>query len=316
MKLNVGVVMDPIADITFKKDTTLAMLLEAQSRDCSIYYMEQKDLIFLDGKVKAFMRELEVWDDPNEWYKFKNGEDKLISDLDVIFMRKDPPFNLEYIYTTYLLEHAENAGVLVVNKPQSLRDANEKMITTWFPQCAPPTLVTRNINDLQLFLDEQEEIVVKPLDFMGGVHVFRIKKSEPNTNVILETITELNSRTIIAQKFIPEIISEGDKRIIIVDGQVVPFALARIPREGDSRGNLAAGAKAHVVELSDRDKWIAEQVGPVLKQKGLLFAGLDVIGDYLTEINVTSPTCVRELDKMCDLNIGGMVMDAVECRLG
>jgi len=315
MSINVGVVMDPIKDIIFKKDTTLAMLLAAQNRDASLFYMEQKDLLFHNGELTGFMRSLEVRDDKNNWFKFGKEGYKKLSDLDVIFMRKDPPFNIEYIYTTYFLEHAAKEGVLVVNDPRSLRDANEKIITTWFPECSPPTMVTRNIEQLLLFLDEQGEIVVKPLDYMGGVEVFQLKKGDPNVMVTLETITRLETRTIIAQKYIKEITTGGDKRILLIDGEAVPFALARVPREGDSRGNLAAGAIASAVPLTDRDRWICEQVGPVMSEMGLLFAGVDVIGDYLTEINVTSPTCLRELDAACGLDIGGQIMDAVEKRL-
>jgi glutathione synthase len=315
MTKSLGVVMDPIDSIQFKKDSTLAILLAAQARKWALFYMEAGDLFLRDGVACARMRELHVHAEPKKWFDFGGEHIQTLTELNVVLMRKDPPFNLEYIYLTYILERAEASGVRVVNRPQSLRDANEKMFTAWFPQCCPPTLVTRQFSQLKEFLAEQKEIVVKPLDGMGGACVFRVKEGDPNTNVIFETITEKEKRFVMAQRFLPEII-EGDKRILVIDGEPVPYALARIPAPGESRGNLAAGAKGVGVKLTARDRWLVEQVAPVLKEKGLLFVGLDVIGDYITEINVTSPTTIRELDRLYELDIGGMVMQAVEKRLG
>ena len=313
--INLGVVMDPIASINPKKDSTLAMLLEAQSRDWTIYYMEQGDMFLRDNKAYAHMRQLTVSNDLNNWFESGQSSLKAMDELDVILMRKDPPFNMEYIYTTYLLEHAEDAGVLVINKPQSLRDVNEKAYITWFPQCCAPTLMSRNAGQLREFLDEWGDIILKPLDAMGGDSVFRVRENDPNINVIIETITQRETRFVMAQRFIPEI-SEGDKRILLIDGRPIPFALARIAAPGETRANLAAGGHGEGVPLSERDLWICEQVGPTLRAKGLMFVGLDVVGDYLTEINVTSPTCIRELDAIYDLNISGWLMDCIETKLG
>jgi glutathione synthase len=311
MTLRLGVVMNPIAAINIKKDSTFAMLLEAQRRGWPIAYMEQGDLFLRDGKTFARIRTLHMEDNPRNWFELGSETTEPLSALDVILMRKDPPFDMEYIYTTYLLERAETEGVLVVNKPQSLRDCNEKLFTAWFPQCTPPTLVTRSKTRLRYFLNEFGDIILKPLGGMGGASVFRLRAGDPNVNVVIETMTEHEQRFVMAQRFIPEI-SEGDKRILMINGEPVPYALARIPAEGDTRGNLAAGGRGVGVPLSPRDRWICEQVGPVLREKGLLFVGLDVIGDYLTEINVTSPTCVRELDALYGLNIAALLLDAVE----
>jgi glutathione synthase len=311
MTLRLGVVMDPIAAINIKKDSTFAMLLEAQRRGWPIAYMEQGDLFLRDGKAFARIRTLRVQDNAEHWFDLGAETVESLSALDVTLMRKDPPFDMEYIYTTYLLERAETEGVLVVNKPQSLRDCNEKLFTAWFPQCTPPTLVTRSKTRLRDFLNEFGDIILKPLSGMGGASVFRLRAGDPNLNVVIETMTEHEQRFVMAQKFIPEI-SEGDKRILMINGEPVPYALARIPAEGETRGNLAAGGRGVGVPLSPRDRWICEHVGPVLREKGLLFVGLDVIGDYLTEINVTSPTCIRELDTLYGLNIAAQVLDAVE----
>jgi glutathione synthase len=255
-----------------------------------------------------------LFENPDQWHQYLQQDDIRLKDLDVILMRKDPPFDLEYIYATYLLERAESAGVLVVNKPQSLRDVNEKLYTAWFPQCSPPTLVSRNMSQFRKFLAEYQKIVIKPLDGMGGASIFVVTEESPNISVILETMTMYGTRSVMAQQFLPEI-SQGDKRILVVDGKAVAYALARIPAHGESRGNLAAGGTAKGVELSERDHWIVEQLAPTLKEKGLLFVGIDVIGDYLTEINVTSPTCVRELDALYGLNIAGDFLDSIENRL-
>ena len=306
--------MDPIDHIKISKDTSFAMALEAQARGHALVYMELSDLYLRDGRAYARMRSLKVQRNEEAWFSFEKAWDAPLDSLDVILMRKDPPFNQEYIYATYLLESAESRGALVVNKPQSLRDANEKLFTSWFPQCCAPTLVARDAQRFRNFLEEQKDMVLKPLDGMGGASIFRVAAGDPNISVILETMTQHNQCFAMAQRYLPEII-QGDKRILVVDGVPVPFALARIPREGESRGNLAAGGRAEGRPLTDRDRWIAEQVGPELRKRGLLFVGLDVIGDYLTEINVTSPTCVQELDRQFGLNIAGTLFDAIEARV-
>lgn len=314
MKLKLGVVMDPIESIHVKKDSTLAMLLEAQKRKWPIFYMEQKDLFLRDGVVYAHMRELKVFNNEKKWFVFGKAKTESLKKLDVVLMRKDPPVDSHYIYTTQLLEIAERAGVMVVNKPQALRDFNEKIFTTWFPQCCPPTLITHSITEVKEFLKQQGDIICKPLYGMGGVSVFRVKKNDPNINVILETLTDHNQRLMVAQRYIPEI-KKGDKRILMIDGKPIPYALARMAAPGETRANLAVGGKGVGVKLSKRDQWICDQVGPILREKGLLFVGLDVIGDYLTEINLTSPTCIRELDKAFDLNISAQLFDAIVKKL-
>ena len=314
MTIRLGVVMDPIGSIKAYKDSTLAMLLEAQARGWTLRYMEQGDLFLRDGQSFARQRALKVFDDTRRWFEWGEETTGPLSELDVILMRKDPPFDMEYIYATYLLESAEQAGVLVINKPRSLRDANEKLFTAWFPQCTPPTLVTRAAGRIRDFLTEHGDIVLKPLGGMGGESVFRLHRDDPNTNVVIETLTAHESRYAMAQRFLPEI-AEGDKRILLIDGEPIPYALARIPAVGEFRGNLAAGGKGVGRPLSERDRWICAQVGPLLREKGLLFVGLDVIGDYLTEINVTSPTCIRELDGLYDLRIGAKLMEAIDARL-
>ncbi len=314
MTLKLGVVMDPIATITIKKDTTFAMLLAAQARNWELHYFEQADLYARGGEAFGRARLLNVKDDKHGWFTFCGERDLPLAELDVILMRKDPPFDMEYIYTTYLLELAEAAGTLVVNRCRSLRDANEKFFALNFPQCGPPTLVSREPARLKTFLDEQDDIVVKPLDGMGGASVFRLRQDDPNLNVILETLTAHGRRSVMAQRYIPEV-TAGDKRILLIDGEPVPYALARIPQAGETRANLAAGGRGEGVPLTERDRWICVQVAPRLREMGLLFVGLDVIGDWLTEINVTSPTCARELDAQFGLDIGGDLMLAIERRL-
>jgi len=313
MTFKLGVVMDPIATITIKKDTTFAMLLAAQARGWELYYFEQADLYALGDQASGRARRLSVQDDQYGWFTFHGEQELPLAELDAILMRKDPPFDMEYIYTTYLLELAESAGTLVVNKPRSLRDANEKCFTLRFPQCSPPTLVSREPARLKTFLGEHADIVVKPLDGMGGASVFRLRPQDPNLNVILETLTAHGRRLTMAQRYIPEV-TAGDKRILLIDGEPVPYALARIPQAGETRANLAAGGRGEGVPLSERDRWICAQVAPTLRAMGLLFVGLDVIGDWLTEINVTSPTCARELDAQFGLDIGGELMAAIERR--
>ncbi|WP_077728266.1 glutathione synthase [Methylocaldum sp. 14B] len=311
MSLKLGIVMDPIGKIKIHKDTSFAMLLEAQSRGYELHYMELNDLYLRDGRTYARMRRLSVERNQQSWFSFLGETVAPLDSLDVVLMRKDPPFDQEYIYATYLLECAENQGLYVVNKPRSLRDANEKLFTAWFPQCCPPTLVAREGHKIREFLHEQGEIILKPLDGMGGASIFRIAEKDPNLSVILETMTRHNSRFVMAQRYLPEIV-DGDKRILVVNGEPVPYALARIPALGESRGNLAAGGRAEGRELTPRDRWIAEQVGPTLRERGLVFVGLDVIGNYLTEVNVTSPTCVQELDALFGLNISALLMNHIE----
>ena len=310
-----GVLMDPIASINFEKDTTLALLLAAQKHGYEIFYMEQADLYLDNSEPYAKMGRLKVYDNPEKWFDLEEPSPQHLSQLDVILMRKDPPFDSEFIYSTYILEAAERLGTLIVNRPQSLRDCNEKVFATHFPQCTPPLIVSRDQTLLSAFLEDHEEVVYKPLDGMGGTSIFRVKRGDQNLNVILETLTADGKNTIMAQKYLPEITS-GDKRILVVDGVVIPYCLARIPPKGEFRGNLAVGGTGLVKPLSERDLWIAEQVSPVLKEKGLIFVGLDVIGDYLTEINVTSPTCVREINKLHNTAIGETLMEAIEVRLG
>jgi len=314
MSIQLGIVMDPIHGIKIRKDSSFAMLLAAQKRGWIIQYMEIGDLFLEDGKAFARMRRLVVRENPANWFEFLDESIRPLSDLQALLMRKDPPFNMDYIYATYLLEQAEADGVLVVNKPQSLRDANEKLFTAWFPQCCPPTLVSSDGGRLKEFLREAGDIILKPLDGMGGVSIFRVRAGDPNTNVIIETLTRHGKRFVMAQRFIPEIV-EGDKRILLIDGEPIPYALARIPAPGETRGNLAVGGEARGQPLSVRDYWICNEVGPELRARGLIFVGLDVIGDYLTEINVTSPTCIRELDALYGLDIAGKLMEALECRL-
>ena len=309
--MKIGVVMDPIRSINIKKDSTFAMLLEAQSRGWELFYMEMSDLCLQDSECFAFMRGLQVKDDASGWFSLDAAELRAVAELDVVLMRKDPPLDMEYIHATQLLERAEAQGVLVINKPAALRDANEKLFTAWFGPCTCPTLVSRNAPQLKEFLSRQGDIIVKPLDAMGGSSIFRVKQGDPNTNVIFETITHNGRAYAMAQTFIPEI-SQGDKRILLINGEPVPYALARVPPEGETRGNLAVGGKGIGVELTERDYWICRQVAPMLKAKGLIFVGLDVIGDYLTEVNVTSPTCIRELDAQYGINISAKLMDYIE----
>jgi len=314
MSIRLGMVMDPITRIKVAKDSSLAMLLAAQARGWDLHYLEMGDLFLRDGRAWGRQRPLAVRDDPEDWFEFGDPGDLPLDELDVILMRKDPPFDLEYLYATQILELAEARGVLVVNRPASLRDANEKLFTAWFPQCCAPTLVSRDQQRLRRFLEEQGDIILKPLDAMGGASIFRLRPDDPNISVVLETLTGHGARMAMAQRFLPEI-SAGDKRILLIDGAPVPHALARIPAKGETRGNLAAGGRGQGVDLSERDRWICEQVAPVLREKGLIFVGLDVIGDYLTEINVTSPTCIRELDRLYGLDIAGTLMDCIESKL-
>jgi glutathione synthase len=314
MKIRLGVVMDPIESINIKKDTTLAMLWAASDRGWQLSYMRQQDLYQSGGEPRARVRPLEVFRDTDDYYQLGEAEDINLGELDVILMRKDPPFDNEFIYSTYILEAAERLGTLVVNKPQSLRDCNEKMFATQFPECCPPLVVSRDNEILRDFHRQHKDVIFKPLDGMGGTSIFRVKENDPNLGVILETLTDFGGQSIMAQRFLSDI-TKGDKRILLVDGEPVDYCLARIPSQGETRGNLAAGGTGRAQPITERDRWIANQVGPTLREKGLLFVGIDVIGDYLTEINVTSPTCVREIDNAYDLDIGGSLMDVISRKL-
>ena len=309
-----GVVMDPIESIKPKKDSTLAMLLAAQRRDFDIVYLRQQDLEVRDGAPQGYGARLKVRDDTERWFEIGTPWSGGLETLDALLMRKDPPFDMEYIYTTYILELAENRGLLVVNKPASLRDINEKAYTAWFPQCTPPSLVTRSRTALLEFLKEQRKVVLKPFDGMGGRSIFVVNAGDLNTNVIIETLTNHGERFTLAQRYIPEI-DRGDKRVLLIDGLPIDYALARIPAPGESRGNLVMGARGEGRPLTERDRWLCAQVGPTLAAKGVLFAGLDIIGDYLTEINVTSPTGIRELDRQFNIDIAAKLIDVIDRKL-
>lgn len=315
MTVKVGIVMDPIESISYKKDSSLAMLWAAQRKGWEIWYMEQKDLYLRDGRVLAKMAPMTVEMNPEKWFERGEYQVEEVGSLDVVLMRKDPPFDNEFSYTTHLLELAAAQGkTLMVNRPQALRDYNEKIFATHFPQCCPPVLVTRRDDLLRAFHAEFKDVIFKPLDGMGGASIFRIQEQGVNLGVIIETLTKFGSETIMAQKYLPEIV-DGDKRILMIDGEPVPYGLSRIPTNGETRGNLAAGGRGEGRPLTERERWIAAQVGPTLKAQGILFAGLDVIGDYLTEVNVTSPTCIRELDNQFGLDIGMQLMDVIEAKL-
>lgn len=307
--------MDPIGSIKIAKDSTFAMMLAARHRGWRVLYMELADLHMIGARAWARMREVEVQDDPDGWYQITADATRPLDSLPLVLMRKDPPFDMEYIYATYLLEQARNRGTRIVNDPRSLRDANEKVFTVNFPQCCPPTLITRRKSDIEAFLAEHGDVILKPLGGMGGFSIFRVGTGDPNFNVIVESLTDQGGRYCMAQRFIPQI-AAGDKRILLIDGEPIPYALARIPRPGETRGNLAVGGTGVGQPLSDRDRWIASEVGPELRRRGIVFAGLDVIGDYLTEINVTSPTCIRELDAQFGIDIAGDLMDGLEEGLG
>ncbi|MFL0796284.1 MAG: glutathione synthase [Cellvibrionaceae bacterium] len=310
MSYRIGVVMDPITQINYKKDTTLALLWAAAERGWDLFYMEMGDLFIDNGTPKAKIRSLQVHQNPDHWFDLGDPADTPLEQLDAILMRKDPPFDSEYIYATYILEAAQTRGTLIVNDPRSLRDCNEKVFATQFPQCCPPLLVSRDPARLRQFHREHQNVVYKPLDGMGGAAIFHCPPEETNLSVIIETLTQHGSHTIMAQRYLPEI-KQGDKRILVIDGEAVPYCLARIPASGESRGNLAAGGSGVTRGLTERDRWIVAQVAPELKKRRLFFVGLDVIGDYLTEINVTSPTCAREIDREHNTGIGQRLMDAI-----
>jgi glutathione synthase len=311
-----AVIMDPIATINPAKDSTLAMLLAAQQRGWQICYGGLSDIWLRDGEAFGNLRPLRVVDNKTCWYQLDDAEPTLLADMDLIMMRKDPPFNMEYVYATYILERAEERGAMVVNRPSSLRDANEKAFVSWFPDCAPPTLISRSLTLLSGFLQEHDRAVVKPLDQMAGRSVFVTGRNDLNRNVLLETMTDYESRYVMVQKYIPEIVNSGDARILMIDGRPVPHALVRTPSDDDHRGNIASGATTNCRPLTRFEQRICDRVGPVLREKGLVFVGIDVIGQYLTEINVTSPTGIRELDRQCDLSIADDLFEAVENSLG
>jgi glutathione synthase len=313
--VRLAVVMDPIEHIKFAKDTTLAMLLAAQARGWALSYLTPGDLRLRDGVAEASVRPLSVKADPQHWHTLGSSAVQPLGAFDVILMRKDPPFDTEYVYITYILERAESAGALVVNRPRGLRDMNEKVYTAWFPQCCAPTLVTRDMQEMAAFARTHGKIVCKPLHSMGGHSIFVLEPGDKNSRVVFETLTEEGHRFAMVQKYLPDIVVGGDARVLLIDGEPVPYALARIPDATDNRGNLAAGATGIGRALNERDRWLCQQIGPALREAGVLFAGLDVIGGYVTEINVTSPTGVRELDRQFNLDIGGMLMSAIERRL-
>jgi len=306
--------MDPIDQINIVKDTSFGLLLEAQRRGWQLYYCQQKDLYLEQGKVQAICHAVTVYNNPDKWFELETAKTRTLSDFGAVFMRKDPPFDMNYIYSTYLLELAEKQGTLVVNKPRSLRDCNEKLFTSWFPELTPPTLVSCNAQLLKQFVTEHKDVILKPLDGMGGASIFRVQQNDPNTSVIIETLTKKGQILTMAQRFIPEI-THGDKRILIVNGEVIPYVLARIPQQGETRGNLAAGGSGVPMPINEQEMQLAQTVAPELVKRGLYFVGLDVIGNYVTEINVTSPTCMRELEKQYDINIAAKLFEALESKI-
>ena len=310
MSIKLGIVMDPIGQINFKKDTSLALLNAAQERGCELFYMEQADLSIQAGRAYGRMAPIKVAMNQDHWFDLGKYQDRLLADLDIILMRKDPPFDGEFIYSTYILERAEQEGVLIANKPQSLRDCNEKVFATAFADLMSPTIVTRRSDLLKQFHREHGDVIFKPLDGMGGSSIFRLRQDDPNVSVIIETLTNHGQQQIMAQRFIPDI-TAGDKRILMIDGEPVPYCLARIPADGETRGNLAAGGRGVTQPLSDSDRAIAEKIGPELKARGLYFVGLDIIGNYVTEINVTSPTCGREISRDSGIDVATQLIDAL-----
>jgi glutathione synthase len=311
LSFNLAVLMDPLATINPKKDSTLAMMLAAQAKGWTIYFLEQSDLFIQDGGVRANFQKLALNESLTDWFEITGEHTDALASMDAVLMRKEPPFDMEFIYSTYLLEMAEKEGVTILNRPGSIRDCNEKLYALQFPQCCPPHLVSRDPAILKAFHAEHKDVIFKPLDGMGGSSIFRVAEGDPNLNVIIETLTDYGKRQTMAQKFIPEIVN-GDTRILLINGEPVPFGLARIPAKGETRGNLAAGGTGVTRPLTDRDRWICDQIGPDLKARGLHFVGIDVIGDYLTEINVTCPTCIREISKAHDIDIAGDYIDFIE----
>ncbi len=312
--MKIAVLMDPVHKLKAYKDSTVAMIKSAQAMGWVCVYFTQEDLYCRQGRAYARVFSIKVGDEKAiHWAEVNEQGEQPLGEFDIILMRKDPPFDMEYIYATYALQLAERDGVLVANKPSSLRDANEKFFTLNFPQCCPQTLISPDINRLRAFWQEHQNVIFKPLEGMGGSSVFHVDEKAENLSVILEVLTKGQMVTVMAQQYIPEITTSGDKRILLINGDPVPFALARIPAKGELRGNLAAGARGEVVAITDRDRWICQQIAPTLKAMGLYFVGIDVIGDYLTEINVTSPTCIREIAAATNLDIAG---DYLRCLGG
>ena len=312
--MRLGVVMDPITAINIKKDSTFEMIWQAQQLGWDVEYIEMNGLLIDNGTAKARTQKLKVHQNPEHWFDLSDISLENLANLDAILMRKDPPFDMEFVYATYVLELAERQGALVVNSPQALRDCGEKTYCAWFPELCPDTLITREASDFKAFLNKHEDMIVKPLDGMGGTSIFRVKKDSPNINVIIETLTDYGQRYAMAQTFIPEI-SEGDKRILMVNGEAIPYVLARMPAKGETRGNLAAGGTGIARAASESDLEIASIVGPELVKRNILFAGLDVIGDRLTEINVTSPTCIKEINEAFGTNIALELLRVIEAKL-
>lgn len=310
-----GIIMDPISMIHPEKDTTLALALQAQTRGFELYYFEIKDLFLRDGVAMGNGQPLQVFDDLAHWYRLEERRLLSLNEFEILLMRKDPPVDMQYLYATHILERAEMSGVLVVNKPKSLRDANEKLFATWFPQCMPPTIVSSEKRVLQEFIHQYQTVVLKPLDSMGGKNVFKCDSTDPNRTALVDLLTLEGSIYIMAQQYIPDIIEKGDKRILLLDGEPLPYGLARIPATSDFRGNLAAGGVGIGVPLTARDQWICGEIGPTLREKGLTFVGIDVIGNYLTEINVTSPTCVKEIERSFEIDIAGKILDCIMRKL-
>lgn len=309
-----AVIMDPLENIKPHKDSSLAMMLEAQERGFEVFCGDLQDIWLQGDQPRGLLKKVKVFDDPERWFNFEDTVEVNLGELDVILMRKDPPFDIQYVFSTYVLEQAHRQGTVVVNHPQGLRDANEKAFLAWFPDCVPATLITRSIDQMREFIARHERVVVKPLDMMGGRSVFATDINDGNHNVIFETVSDYGRRYTMVQQYIPEIVKSGDRRILLIDGQPIPFALARIPSQGDHRGNMDAGARVEVHPLTDREQNICDQIGPLLREKGLLFAGIDIIGDYMTELNVTSPTGIRELQKETGLPIAGQLFDAIMSR--
>ena len=309
--MKLAVILDPLEDIKIYKDTTYAIMREAGKRGHSVFALMQSDVFLRDGSVSGYARALTLKDDAYDWYDASEPTVTPLKDFGVVLMRKDPPFDMEYVYSTYLLELAEQQGARVVNKPRAVRDYNEKLAIAKFPEFITPTLVARNAEEVRYFIQQHGDCILKPLDGMGGTGIFRVSPKEPNLNAIIETLMQEGARTIMAQRLIPEI-AKGDKRVLVIDGEVVPYALARIPKAGETRGNLARGGTGVAQPISKRDREIAEALGPKLKADGLLLVGLDIIGDYLTEVNVTSPTCMREIEDQTGFNSAALMVDALE----
>ncbi len=309
--MKLAVILDPLDQIKTYKDTTYAIMREAAKRGHGVYALMQGDVFLRDGTVSAYGRELTLKNDAYDWYDASEAKAKPLKDFDAVLMRKDPPFDMEYVYSTYLLELAEQQGARIVNSPRAVRDYNEKLAIAKFPEFMTPTLVARNADEVRDFVREHGDCILKPLDGMGGTGIFRVSPTEQNLNAIIETLTQEGLRTIMAQRHIPEI-AKGDKRVLVIDGEVVPYSLARIPKAGETRGNLARGGTGVAQPLSERDREIAETLAPKLKADGLLLVGLDIIGDYLTELNVTSPTCMREIEDQTGFNSAALMVDALE----